>query len=661
MDQFVPINGNMVKFYICGPTVYDSAHMGHARAYLSFDIVRRVLMDYFNYDVLYVMNVTDIDDKIIKRARQIYLFDQYAEFTSSNDFKNLQDDISDAIKHFQAKIANETDAERKHQFSQQLDHIASMLRNYQHEQSIQLSSSDQKNEELMKLARDVLSEWLDHSKGHSITELDVFSKLAKRYENEFLCDMKALNVLEPSILTRVSEYVPEIIEYIQTIIANGYGYVAKDGSVYFDTNAFTKGHKYAKLMPEAYCNAENSKSALRESEGELSVTDESQREKRSPCDFALWKRSKSGEPKWASPWGDGRPGWHIECSAMSSAICGDQLDIHAGGFDLKFPHHDNEIAQCEAYFDTDHWVNFFLHCGPLRIAGLKMSKSLKNFITIRETLEKYTARQIRILFLMHTWTEVLDYSPLTMEHVLSFEKSCNEFFLTVKDYVRKRNDAIGVEFSDHYKKCGSDEHELLRNFSTVKADIHDALCDSINTHDVIEKVRILISKANVYIKEKVEKNEALHVNLLVSVAEYLTWLFKVFGVIPGSQHIGFPSEAAGDLSDREEIVMPYLKALVDFREQVRASARTEKNIGILKECDRIRDEILPELGVRLEDAVGETTVKLDDPVKIKLEQEQKRQLIEAKKAEKALKEKKKQEQEKKKQEKQKQSKGKEAA
>jgi cysteinyl-tRNA synthetase len=174
------------------------------------------------------------------------------------------------------------------------------------------------------------------------------------------------------------------------------------------------------------------------------------KEKKSPADFALWKASKPGEPSWQSQFGEGRPGWHIECSAMCSAICGPKLDIHGGGSDLRFPHHDNEIAQCEAHFECDEWVNYFLHCGTLRIEGLKMSKSLKNFITIKDALKTYTARQIRLLFLMHNICDCLDYSTQTMEHALQFEKFSNEFFLNVKDLLRrnKSEQSADVSFSD---------------------------------------------------------------------------------------------------------------------------------------------------------------------------------------------------------------------
>lgn len=186
-------------------------------------------------------------------------------------------------------------------------------------------------------------------------------------------------------------------------------------------------HHYAKLVPEAYGDTKS----LQEGEGDLTTT-EQQSEKRSPNDFALWKKSKAGEPAWESPWGRGRPGWHIECSAMASAICGPTLDIHTGGVDLKFPHHDNEIAQSEAYFNESEWVKYFLHSGHLTIAGCKMSKSLKNFVTIQDALSQYTARQLRFAFLLHSWKDTLDYSSNTMEIAIQFEKCLNVSFTTLR-------------------------------------------------------------------------------------------------------------------------------------------------------------------------------------------------------------------------------------
>ena len=192
--------------------------------------------------------------------------------------------------------------------------------------------------------------------------------------------------------------------------------------MYFDVAAFDKQdkHYYAKLVPEAYGDT----NSLQEGEGDLTTIDQ-HNEKHSPNDFALWKKSKPGEPAWDSPWGKGRPGWHIECSAMASTIFGDTLDIHTGGVDLKFPHHDNEIAQSEAHFGAAEWVKYFLHSGHLTIAGCKMSKSLKNFVSIQDALSQYTARQLRFAFLLHSWRDTLDYSQNTMEVALQYEKIFN--------------------------------------------------------------------------------------------------------------------------------------------------------------------------------------------------------------------------------------------
>lgn len=231
-----------------------------------------------------------------------------------------------------------------------------------------------------------------------------------------------MQILPADVLTRVSEYVPQIVAYIAKIIENGLAYES-NGSVYFDVSKFDAQahHHYAKLVPEAYGDTKS----LQEGEGELGVTEDRLSEKHSVNDFALWKCSKPGEPWWNSPWGKGRPGWHIECSAMASDICGNTLDIHTGGVDLKFPHHDNELAQSEAYFDSAEWVKYFLHTGHLTIAGCKMSKSLKNFITIQEALLKHNAGELRLAFLLHSWKDTLDYSDNTMEMATQFKKFLN--------------------------------------------------------------------------------------------------------------------------------------------------------------------------------------------------------------------------------------------
>jgi cysteinyl-tRNA synthetase len=200
-------------------------------------------------------------------------------------------------------------------------------------------------------------------------------------------------------------------------------------------------------------------------------------EKRSLTDFALWKSSKAGEPWWESPWGKGRPGWHIECSVMASAICGESLDIHTGGVDLKFPHHDNELAQAEAYFDNDNWVKYFLHAGHLTISGCKMSKSLKNFISIKEALTKNTARHLRLAFLLHSWKDTLDYSDATMDMAVQYEKFLNEFFLNVKCILREVG-ANGMTIAT-FQKWSNLEIDLNNKFCTAKDEVHNALCGEL--------------------------------------------------------------------------------------------------------------------------------------------------------------------------------------
>lgn len=218
-----------------------------------------------------------------------------------------------------------------------------------------------------------------------------------------------------SVVTRVSEYVPEIIAYVDKIMSNGFAY-ASNGSVYFDTTNFMKTHQYAKLAPEHVSN----QALLGEGEGELSCVADG--EKRNERDFALWKKSKPGEPAWDSPWGKGRPGWHIECSAMASDILPQApFDIHAGGIDLKFPHHDNELAQAEAFYDCPQWVNYFLHAGHVHIQGLKMSKSLKNFVTIGDARSHYTPRQLRMFFLSYGWDAAMDYGVAGMQAAIDKE------------------------------------------------------------------------------------------------------------------------------------------------------------------------------------------------------------------------------------------------
>ena len=261
----------------------------------------------------------------------------------------------------------------------------------------------------MRAASEPLAEALDAELGESVTDHEIFNAHSRRFEAEFMEDMTALGIRPPDSLTRVTEYVPQIVTFVEQLVAKGLAY-ASNGSVYMDISKMRAcGHAYPKLEPS---KGKATEAEMAESEGTFTAE---AGEKRNATDFAVWKKSKGGEPSWPSPWGGGRPGWHIECSVMATDLMGDNMDVHAGGYDLKFPHHDNEIAQSEAYHGCKQWVNYFFHFGHLHIKGLKMSKSLKNFITIRQALAGHTARQIRLMFLLAPWDKPMNYSDQTID------------------------------------------------------------------------------------------------------------------------------------------------------------------------------------------------------------------------------------------------------
>lgn len=502
-------SSNRVTWYICGPTVYDSAHVGHASNYVRFDIVRRVLSDYFGYDVVVQMNVTDIDDKIIKRAN-----------------------------------------ERKIPFEQ----------------------------------------------------------LSRHYETEFMEDMDSLNVLRPHYLTRVSEYVPEVIDYIEQIIRNGFAYES-EGSVYFDTTAFQEaGHHYGKLEPWSVGNEE----LLAEGEGALTAFDESVKtQKKSAGDFVLWKKSKPDEPTWDSPWGPGRPGWHIECSTMASNILGPVIDIHAGGVDLRFPHHSNEVAQAEAYHNSHQWVNYFLHAGHLHIDGLKMSKSLKNFITIRKCLERYNARQIRLAFLAHRYDAPMNYAEHGMQEAISLDRTFADFFGNLKATMRE----IGKEDPNFRKmRPTEDEVGLFEELHRRQRKIHECMRDNVDTPNALLEIQGLVKSTNAYMASKGMKCNKL---LLEAVGQFITKILRMFGLTGTTGGDIAYGDEGGEAMSREKAISPVLDAFCEFRDEVRQTARknlSENTREILNLSDRVRDDVLPVLGVRLEDrGVDQSSVwKLED-------------------------------------------------
>jgi len=271
---------------------------------------------------------------------------------------------------------------------------------------------------------------------------------------------------------------------------------------------------------------------------------------------------------------------------------------------LKFPHHDNEIAQSEAYFESNDWIKYFLHSGHLTIAGCKMSKSLKNFITIKDALKEYSAAQLRMTFLLHSWKDTLDYSPSGMETAIQMEKTIKEFFLNVKDCLRS---SCG---SDEFPKWTDVDLKLHENLVLSKQKVHESLCDSVDTRSAMFALKELIGSANKYIQSG-KLNASLNGPLLSSIAVYITKMLRVFGVVSSTEKtaFGFGTDAKNQENvNVEDIVLPFVEVLSDFRETVRTTVKGLEagsiKAEILKACDLIRDEKMPNLGVRLEDQEG---------------------------------------------------------
>ena len=490
--EFFTKNGDRtINWYMCGPTVYDSAHLGHARTYLTFDIIRRILSNYFHYDVNLCMNITDIDDKIIQR-----------------------------------------------------------------------SNEQKKN----------------------------FSEFARYWEDSFFKDMRALNVMYPNYITRVSEYIPEIIAFIEVIIKNGYAY-EKNGSVYFDIEAYKKGkHLYAKLVPQ---DKNQNLEELQEAEGALSKDNTG--EKKNKGDFALWKTSKKDEPFWDSPWGKGRPGWHIECSVMSFSVFGQSLDIHSGGIDLKFPHHDNEIAQTEAHDESKQWINYFLHTGHLKIEGLKMSKSLKNFKKITDFISLYSPNAFRLYFCNSKWDMDMDFTENGLSMSSANDKKITEFFQNIKVWARENDLKRDLKFDP-------EDSALNKFFNESKKNIHQFFCDNFNTPGVVSTFLELIKKTYEY-HDKCEQKKSLKLHLVYGVAKYISDILKCLGLVYNTEFVDYfrLSESDGG-KNAEEILTPFINAITDFRGEVKDTCIADKDVKkVLSICDKLRDEVLPNLGVRIED------------------------------------------------------------
>ncbi|XP_036687113.1 probable cysteine--tRNA ligase, mitochondrial isoform X1 [Balaenoptera musculus] len=400
-DPLIVSGADTASWYSCGPTVYDHAHLGHACSYVRFDIIRRILTRVFGCNVIMVMGITDVDDKIIKRANEM--------------------NVSPA-------------------------------------------------------------------------------SLANLYEEDFKQDMAALKVLPPTVYLRVTENIPQIIAFIERIIANGHAYSTAKGNVYFDLQS--RGDRYGKLVGVAPAPV-----------GETGHSD-----KRHASDFALWKAAKPREPSWASPWGAGRPGWHTECSTIASLVFGSRLDIHSGGIDLAFPHHENEIAQCEVFHQCQQWGNYFLHSGHLHMKGKeeKMSKSLKNYVTIKDFLSTASPDVFRLFCLRSSYRSAVDYSDGAMLEARRLLRAVAAFVGDARAYMRGQLAGGPVQ-----------EDVLWERLGRTKGAVQAALADDFDTPGAVDAVTDLAHHGNRQLK---------------AAAESLLWVTcRRLPVVPGAPPCSVPS------------------------------------------------------------------------------------------------------------------------
>lgn len=446
-QEFVPINEGKVGIYVCGPTVYDYIHIGNARPMIVFDTLRRYLL-YKGYDVNYVSNFTDVDDKIIKRANEL--------------------GVESAV-------------------------------------------------------------------------------VSEKYIAECKKDMEGLNVMPATTHPQATKEIPDMIEMIKVLIEKGHAY-EKNGTVYFRTRSFDG---YGKL---SHKNIDDLESGHRAENHQLKVSGED--EKEDPLDFVLWKPKKEGEPSWPSPWGGGRPGWHLECSVMSKKYIGDVIDIHAGGEDLIFPHHENEIAQSEAANDTE-FARYWMHNGFLKINNEKMSKSLGNFFTVREISEKYPLQVIRFFMLSAHYRSPLNFSADLVEA----SKNGLERILTAVEKLKELKPA----------NEGNDpaiEAELENFVKRYEA----AMDDDLNTADAISVIFELIKYTNINVTNDTPKAT---VDKALSTVEKLC---DVLGIITEKE---------------EELLDSDIEALINERQ----AARKAKDFA---KADEIRNK-LADMGITLLD------------------------------------------------------------
>ena len=454
VEVFQSLEPGVVRMYVCGPTVYDNMHIGHARTYVAFDAIKRYLQ-LRGYSVFHVQNITDIDDKIIKRAND-----------EGKDWREIVD----------------------------------------------------------------------------------------TYSKDYFTMLRSLGITV-DIHPRVTDHIEEIIEFIKGLIEKGHAYVAPSGSVYFDVTTYPGyGELSGRVHPEEW----------RQEEDVL-------REKRHPFDFALWKAWKPGEPYWESPWGRGRPGWHIECSVMSSRYLGEQFDIHGGGQDLVFPHHENERAQSEAFFGKRPWVRYWLHTGYLTISGEKMSKSLGNIIPANEAIKKWGSHVLRLWLLSAHYRTQLDFSEEAIEQARSTLARIESAFDAVSRLLREAEPESSLR---------GERLSVAQRLLDAYWGFHEAMSNDFNTAKALASVMEAVRIVN---KEVVPLESYTGAAI---AAKLLREFNHVFNVVEEAR-------AAGPFEQ-----------LVDLLVKVRAELRKRKMFDL---ADEIRSE-LGQLGIALMDYPGGKTV-----------------------------------------------------
>ncbi|XP_029307987.1 cysteine--tRNA ligase, mitochondrial [Cottoperca gobio] len=413
------------------------------------------------------------------------------------------------------------------------------------------------------------------------------SVIATVYEDGFKRDMLSLKVIPPAVYLRVTENVHHIVTFIEGIITNGHAYATKEGDVYFDIQSI--GDRYGKFV------------GAMDSQGEPGSTN-----KRDSRDFALWKRSKPQEPYWESPWGRGRPGWHIECSTIASAVFGSQLDVHSGGIDLAFPHHENEVAQSEAYHQCGQWANYFLHSGHLHLKGSaeKMSKSLKNYVTIKDFLQSYSANEFRMFCLLTKYRSAIDYSDSSMLEARTSLGTISTFVQDARAYMKGQLPCSPVQ-----------EAPLWERLANTKSSVVKALADDFDTPRAISAVMSLVYHGNCQL-QPVSKCEggARSPAVFGAMVSYIREVLDIFGI-----DLLYSKDVDGvtTCGSLEGVV----EQLTHFRSEVRAFALAHRDepatglyperIPLLKACDILRNDLAP-LGVLIKDRGAGSTWELTE-------------------------------------------------